>query len=189
MNVYNPPAGAPVTPYVSDALNGFLPILTGTNVTSFTVATDWIVPFTVRETVTVDGVWWRRANTTAANVYVGIYDVDGVLLTDCAVDADTTAGYHVVSTAPVILVPNRVYYGAINQSVLVCVRNDPSTASDLLTTMGQFAQRPAMMAAVSATWSDQPLSKARATAALLSNLVMTGWNGASLYMAGGFVKQ
>lgn len=189
MNVYNPPAGAPVTPYVSDALNGFLPILAGSNVTSFTVGTDWLVPFTVRETVTVDGVWWSRGNTTAANVYVGIYDVDGVLLTNCAVDANTTAGYHVVSTAPVILVPHQVYYGAINQSVLVCERNDIWLVTALATTLGEFAQRPAMMAAVSAAWSDQPLYKARANAALLSNLVMTGWTGAALYMTGGFVKQ
>ncbi|MEG7747613.1 hypothetical protein U2065_14830, partial [Listeria monocytogenes] len=84
----------------------------------------------------------------------------------CAVDADTTAGYHVVSTTPVVLVPNRVYYGAINQSVLVCVRGDVSSFNELAPTMAEFAQRPAMMAAVSAAWSDQPLYKARANAAL-----------------------
>lgn len=187
MQVYNPPFGGPVTPYLSDALNTFLPASSATT-TSFTLGTDWLVPFTVREQVTIDAVWWHRGNTTAANVYVGIYNSDGALLTDCAVDADTTAGYHTVSTTPVTLVPNRVYYGAVNQSVQVASRGTVSSSTDILV-LQNFAPRPAMASSVETAWASQMLYKARANAALLSNLVMSGWTGTNLYMLGGFVKQ
>jgi hypothetical protein len=80
-----------------------------------------IQPFVARGDVTVNEVGWWRANTTAANVYVGIYDKSGTLLTDCAVDAVTTQGLHAVNTTNVDLTGGEKYYFACNQSAgVIC---------------------------------------------------------------------
>ncbi|MEM9584788.1 MAG: hypothetical protein AAGA08_16880 [Pseudomonadota bacterium] len=81
-----------------------------------------LLPFYVRERVTLDGVAWYRNNTNASNVYVGILDSDGDAITDCAVDSNITAGIHIVSTTNVALDPSSLYYFALNASVAVAAR-------------------------------------------------------------------
>lgn len=177
----------PIVPYLPDALNTFAPSTTGT-VTSFTAGTDWLAPFSVRQAVTIDGVFWHRQDPTAANVYVGIYDDALNLLTDCAVDADMTApAFHVVSTTPITLIPGKVYYFAINQSVIVASRQ--STVVGFEETFYDFATRPDMVAAPNISHSSRCYLKARANAALLNPAVLSGWTATNLFACGGFVKQ
>lgn len=78
-----------------------------------------IQPFVPHADVTVNEIGWWRGNTLAANVYVGIYDKDGNLLTDCAVDSVTTQGLHAVDTTDVELTGGEKYYFACNQSAQV----------------------------------------------------------------------
>lgn len=175
-----------VVPYVSDALNDFQPTDTFGTTTGFSVDTDWLVPFVVRQQITIDNVWWHRANTTAGNVYVAIYDQNGNLLTDCAIDANTTAGYHLVPTTAVTLYPGQVYYGMINPSALVASRDSIAISSSYLQ---DFAPRTDMLATPNTDPSTRCYSKARANAAPLVALTMSGWTATNLLMVGGFVKQ
>lgn len=185
MLAQNPPKLA-VVPYLTDALNTFAPCTLGS--ATLTVNTDWLAPFSVREPVTIDGVFWYRDSATAANVYVGIYDKDLNLLTDCAVDADTTAAaYHVVPTTPVTLLPGKIYYHALNQSVLVAMRGT-GDANLFAEAMSPFATRPDMVAAPNIDPVRRMYLKARANGALLNPAVLSGWTPTNLFAVGGFVK-
>ena len=88
-----------------------------------------VVPFIPFNDVTVSEVGYWREGTTAADVYVGIYDASGTLLTDCAVDTDTTQGLHAVSTTNVDLTGGNKYYIAINQSAQVLQGTTPGSAN------------------------------------------------------------
>lgn len=92
---------------------------------------DILLPFTPVADVTIDQVCWYRVDATAANVYVGIYDNDGNLLTDCAVDADTTVGVHEVSTTSVALTGGTTYYLAINHSATCACGDSAGTYTDI----------------------------------------------------------
>lgn len=91
--------------------------------------TDYLFPFIPFSDVTVAKLGFIRANATAGDVYIGIYDIDGNLLTDCAVDSTAVAGVHTVSTTPVELTGGQLYYMAINQSAAV-VNTDTLALSD-----------------------------------------------------------
>jgi len=92
---------------------------------------DYLFPFIPRADVTVDEVGWIRANATAANVYVGIYDLSGNLLTDCAVDSGTGTGLRAVSTTAFDLTGGETYLMAANQSAAV-INSDLAANTDNL---------------------------------------------------------
>lgn len=161
-------------------------------VTSCAVNTDYLIPFLCRADVSVDAVWWQRGNTSAGNVYVGLYDADGTLLTDCAVDADTTAGFHSVSTTPVALTAGSLYYLAMNQSVQVVVC-DNGTGADgeltywLLNGVPAYDIRMTTTTPSGLNIAAASFSKARTNAALPSTQTMNSWTLQDDRFLGGFV--
>lgn len=155
----------------------------GIGTTASVANTDFIVPWAPRKTVTIDKVAWYRDNVTAGNVYVGIYDSAGTLLTDCAVDANTTAGWHAVNTTNVTLIAGRVYYLCWNASadvagtllVSLLATGSPYEPSRTVTDYGYniaIGVSPPITGGAFA-------QKARTNAALLSSLVMSGWSQGS----------
>ena len=177
--------GGAQTDYVAGALYRYNGAGVGTG--AATPNEDNLVPFSPRKTVTVDKVAWYRDNTTAANVYVGIYSLAGTLLTDCAVDADTTVGWHLVDTTNVTLIAGRVYYACINMSADVAGTQD---ANDLDGSPGrshQMGQHVQLGIAASNTAADLSYVKARTNAALLSSLTLSGWAEDVLHPGLGFV--
>lgn len=161
-------------------------------VTACAVNIDYLIPFLCRADVNIDAVWWSRGNTSAGNVYVGLYDADGTLLTDCAVDADTTAGFHSVSTTPVALTAGSLYYLAMNQSVQVVVC-DSGIISDaeytywLLNGVPAFDIRMTTTTPSGSNIATASFSKARTNAALPSTQTMNSWTLADDRILGGFV--
>lgn len=142
---------------------------------------DYLLPFTPRADVTVDEVGWVRANTTAGNVYVGIYDSSGNLLTDCAVDSDTTAGLHAVSTTNVALSRGETYYLALNQSAAVA-NVDVTSTSDAEYTVQQMMgflnvgfATDQTYGANAAEMTNAASYKSRSNAALSDPLTLTGF--------------
>ena len=141
---------------------------------------DRIFPFIPRKNATLDRVCWYRDNTTAGNAYVGVYSSAGVLLTNCAVDADTTVGWHAVDTTNVALSASSTYYICINVSVdiagtMVVNRNIPASDGAIESV---YLQDAGMAADLGAAASFIAL-KARTNAALLSTLTMSGFTGAT----------
>jgi|21_taG_2_1085346.scaffolds.fasta_scaffold44132_2 hypothetical protein len=100
------------------------------NTSAHSAGKDYFIPLQVRAEVTIDEVFWLRHATTAGNVYVGICDASGNVLTDCAVDSDTTIGLHAVSTTPVTLSPSTQYYLMFNSSVLNIGKADGGANAD-----------------------------------------------------------
>lgn len=159
----------------------------GTPTTGATTADrDYLVPFIPRKTVTVDNIAWERDNTTAANVYVGIYSSAGTLLTDCAVDTDTVAGFHTVATTPVTLFPGSGYFFAYNASADVAFSMTTASAEEWARQYGLAVELGASGKASSTVYAIA-YYKARTNAALLSSLVMSGWSDSSLGVNMGFV--
>ena len=142
---------------------------------------DYITPLHPRSIITVGEIAYKRVATTAGDVYVGIYDFAGNLLTDCAVDANTTAGLHAVSTTPVLLDAGEWYWMAVNASSGV-VNGDTIYANDV-ESIDWFGSRNMLGYAVdvgfdpTATSGTSKLSgyKSRSNAALPSTQTMTGW--------------
>jgi hypothetical protein len=153
-----------------------------------TVDTDHVFAFIPRRTATLDRVCWNRDNGTAGNAYVGVYSSAGVLLTNCAVDSDTTTGWHAVDTTNVLLLNTSYYYICINVSVDI--------AGTMLTNGGWPMDAPNASAGKTAgaihpdyiLWSglntdlgaaEYIATKARANAALLSSLTLSGFSAGS----------
>lgn len=173
-------------PQIVSPLNGVAAV------TACAVNTDYLIPFLCRADVSVDAVWWQRGNTSAGNVYVGLYDADGTLLTDCAVDADTTAGFHSVSTTPVALTAGSLYYLAINQSVQVvvcdsCIITDGEYSYWLLNGVPAYDIRMTTSTPTGINMAAASFSKARTNAALLATQTMNSWTLADDRILGGFV--
>lgn len=78
--------------------------------------TDYLLPFVPRADVTIDKLWWYRFDATAANIYMGMIDSSGNRLDDCAVDSDTTAGLHEISSTNFDLTAGNWYGIIINAS-------------------------------------------------------------------------
>jgi hypothetical protein len=177
-------------PYASD-VPVYLAVLNNTGNTDYAINQDHLLPFIPRADVTIDAVWWHRLSATVANVYVGIYDATGNLLTDCAVDADTTVGLHSVATTAVTLDAGQIYYLALNQSAAVVASDTVATADAEFST--QIAMRlPASDSRMSTTTPTSirmagGFDKARTAAALPATQTMTGWGYTSEVMLGGFV--
>lgn len=182
-----PAAGGSSLTYVSNRMY-FQNIATGLNLTGGMAANrDYLQPFVLMGDVTVDEIGWVRANATAANVYVGIYDSSGNLLTDCAVDADTTAGLHAVSTTAVALTEGTLYFLAVNQSAAV-VNADTLADADLQidTLAGLLLFRTGFDtgsgASLPSSFLRQALTgaiyKSRSNAALSDPLTITGFTNA-----------
>jgi len=142
---------------------------------------DYITPFQPRSIITVGEIGYKRVNYTSGNIYVGIYDFAGNLLTDCAVDANITGGFHAVSTTPVLLDAGEWYWIAVNASSAV-VNGDSVTSGDpelydwyntrnmlgYAVDLGFDPTGPAGTVRFSGY-------KSRFTAALPSTQTMTGW--------------
>jgi len=167
-------SGSPYQPGV------FYPaIQLNTFTTAMPVNRDYITPFQPRSIITVGEIGYKRVNYTAGNIYVGIYDFAGNLLTDCAVDATTTAGLHAVSTTPVPLDAGEWYWIAINASSGV-VGGDAAVSSDP-EPQDWYATRNMLGYAVDVGFnpllgtSKLSAYKARSNAALPSTQTMTGW--------------
>jgi hypothetical protein len=146
---------------------------------------DYITPFSVRKAATVDKVAWYRDNTTAGNAYVGIYNSAGTLLTDCAVDANTTVGWHLVETTNIALLAGRIYYCAANVSVDIAgtFGTTGNTSELALMDVG-------LNVAIGGSGGNMSnaYTKARTNAALLSSLTLTGWASANAAVAMGWVS-
>ena len=142
---------------------------------------DHIVPWLPRATMTLDKVAWYRDIATAANVYVGLYDSAGTLLTDCAVDIDTTTGWHLVDTTNVTLVAGSFYWLAWNASADVAgtqafISNTSYAAIDpTYDVLAELAGLAVGIGTADATISGVAQKKSRINAALLSSLTMSGW--------------
>lgn len=139
---------------------------------------DRIFPFVPRKNATLDKVCWYRDNTTAGNAYVGVYSSAGVLLTNCAVDANTTVGWHAVDTTNVALSASAAYYICINVSVDIAgtmnvTRNVPAGDGAIEWVYLQGAGIATDLGAATQFIA----SKARTNAALLSSLTMSGFTG------------
>lgn len=142
---------------------------------------DYILPFTPRADVTIDAVGWVRRSTAAANIYVGIYDATGSLLTDCAVDSETSTGLHEVSTTAVTLSGSTPYYALLNQSVSAIANIDAISTTGAAYPL-QLTGYAEGFAKLGGTYPSSPINfgsgvhyKARTAAAPLSSLTMTGW--------------
>lgn len=158
---------------------------------TITADRDYLSPLWVRKPVTISHVAFGRVGTTAGNVYVGIYNSAGTLLTDCAVDADTSVGLHTVSTTAVTLLPTQQYWFCANASAAVVhgdlVGNADVQASLSLQETGFAIGMGASGYYTSSTSIKYGLYKARTNAALLSSLTMTGWTDDNFITHGGFV--
>jgi hypothetical protein len=124
--------GGTIYPYVSNRWYPVTKVDSMNQTGGMSSGRDYLLPFMPRADVTVDEIGWVRATTGGANVYVGIYDTGGNLLTDCAVDSDTTQGLHAVSTTAVDLVAGTLYYLAVNQSATVVNSVAMSTSTGTL---------------------------------------------------------
>lgn len=160
-----------------------------TTAVTTTADRDYLVPFSPRESCTVDKVAWNRRNTTAANVYVGLYSAAGTLLTNCAVDTDTTVGWHLVDTTNVAIVRRELYWLVYNESASVGAgqyfQTHPVATSgaadqvrsgymDLVRDFGF----PVDLGTASANSAGVAQIKNRTNAALLSSLTLSGFSGA-----------
>jgi len=176
-------------PYLSLVPHSLRRINNATNTNSAVINRDYLTAFTARADVTINRVWWLRANTGAANVSLGIYGATGTLLTDCAVDTNAVAGVHQVTTSNVNLVSGQLYYFAINVSslVAVCAPGD-ITADDVINNALNFmnfnvliySSVPAHSEIISAAF------KSRTTALMPATQTMTGWTAQALNIYGGF---
>ena len=155
--------------------------------TASTPNKDVIFSFSPRQTLTVDAVAWQRDTTTAANVYVGIYAADGTLLTDCAVDSDTTAGTHAVGTTPITLVKDALYYFCWNASA-DCGTLRGFASGDSSGSFDHIAQYglDGSLASDINILGTLAYSKSRTNAALLSSLTMSGFSSEIVQPAMGF---
>lgn len=152
---------------------------------------DLLQPFIPRADVTIDHVNWLRANTTAANVYLGIYDKDGTLLTDCAVDSDTTATQHEVSTTAVNLIGGNQYFWCLNQSTSVAASDvvaatDPENAMFLgfQPNLGSMGTLPGNGYRTGGLYDN-----ARTNAALLSSITLSDFDEYNRVIAAGVTPQ
>ena len=153
------------------------PLAQAIGTTASVINEDTLIPFSVRKTVTVDKVAWWRDNTTAGNAYVGIYNTAGTLLTDCAVDSNTTVGLHAVDTTNVTLLPGRIYYLSANLSVDIAATVDGTPAGGM-TQLDVFGANLGLgVAPVASTSLTVFAAKARSNAALPSTQTMSGWTG------------
>lgn len=148
--------------------------------------TDYLLPWSPRKTVTIDKLAWYRDIGTAANVYVGLYDSGGALLTDCAVDTATGTGWHAVDTTNVTLIAGRVYYLCWNASADVAGtwalanQTSPGNMSRVYADMVTDYGYNLTIGSAPGTATIGIYTKSRTHAALLSSLVMSGWSdGAS----------
>lgn len=91
---------------------------------------DLLQPFRARADMTVDKVAWLRHAGSASNVYVGIYDKTGTLLSDCAVDTDTTTSTHEVETTNFDISQGELYFWCLNQSSFPVANIDDTASND-----------------------------------------------------------
>lgn len=179
MQVFNPPYSVEPYPFISGQL---YPANPGSSSGASVAANrDYLLPFMVREAVRIDAVLHSRLTTTVGDIYTGIYDVDGMLLTDCAVDSVNTAGIHAVSCTPVTLSQGEVYYFCANSSaasILEYIQLD---------TLWHFQIGWPKIGTI--TGEGVGMYKARTAAALLSSLDLTGWTVSVSTAYGGFVVE
>lgn len=175
---------APGVPVSISALDSF------SNATVYAINVDNLIPFIVRADVAIDAVWWHRNNTTDANVYVGIYDAIGNLLTDCAVDADTTVGVHSVATTPITLTAGEIYYIALNESAQVATCADVQGSAAIYALQMALALPAYDWRMPSALGSPGgSFRKIRTAAELPAAQTMSGWGPDPARHLGGFVPQ
>jgi hypothetical protein len=162
--------GVSDAPYVAGSVYQSIPYV-AEGVVASPVNTDVIVPFVPRATFTLDKVAWSRDQATAANVYVGLYNAAGTLLTDCAVDTDTTTGWHLVDTTNVVLRVNQLYYLAWNGSADVAsTHRVASTPEATIYFLDRYGTQTNLGLS-----NPGAAQKARTNAALLSTLTLSGW--------------
>lgn len=148
---------------------------------------DYIVALTPRADVTVSKLWFCRVVTTAGNTYLGLYNYAGALLTDCAVHSGTTAGFQQISTTAVALTGGQQYWFVINSSAAV-VQGDSVTQSDTEVVPYRAQLGYAFDLGVTNPNIGQIAAyKARANAALLSSLTMSGFTADSFVPLAGIV--
>lgn len=158
----------------------------GLNSTALSTGKDYLVPFSPRANMTLDRVAWLRENSgTGSNVYVGLYSGAGVLLTDCAVDTNTSQGWHLVNTTNVALTANTFYWLCYNQSADVAYAQSSGTADTVASVRPAYehlVREFGIATALGITSGGGDAlhgvfaSKSRSNAALLSTLVLSGWS-------------
>ncbi len=168
----------------------FVPVahLNNVNGATITANRDYLWPFSPQRDVTVGEVAYRRVATTAGNVYVGIYDEDGNLLTDCTVDSDTTAGIHAVSTTPVLLNGGGFYWMAANASAAVINGDTVLSADDepwpFFWNWGFFLDA----GMDGSSYQNRALYKTRSNAALSDPLTISGFTQNNFVAQIGIIK-
>lgn len=155
---------------------------------------DILLPFVPPADVTIKSVNWMRVATNAANVYVGIYNNSGTLLTDCAVDTGTTTGLHEVSTTHTDLTAGNLYWYALNQSSSVANIDTRGTSDiDYHGVYNRFlaGQQPDFKiysGGTAPTTSSQisgVMRKSRTNAALLSTITLSGFEATARSITAG----
>lgn len=173
--------------YQSGQLYLCQPLEAGPSGTPLTANQDHIVPFAPRRSVTIDALSIPRKGTDAGTIYLGVYNFAGTLLTDCAGQTDNTEGVKTVSTTPVTLTANQLYYFACNPSTSTIA------ASDRLEADGTRVNGWLMGFNIDAGSEGHGireigLFRARTNAVLPSTITLTsGWTGTNDLPNGGFV--
>jgi hypothetical protein len=133
--------------------------------------------------MTLDRVAWYRDNANSANVYVGLYSSAGALLTDCAVDTNAVAGWHLVDSTNVSLQAGEFYWLCWNGSADAAGTHNALTQTadtGQKITYESLVDRYGLAVGIGTSTSLQIRGmaqiKARTNAALLSTLIMSGWS-------------
>lgn len=172
-------AGGGGVPYASGVPHWWT-IPNGLTATAGAAGEDMLQAFVPRADVTIDKVAWLRASASAADVYVGVYDKTGALLSDCAVDSDTTVTTHEVSTTAVNLLQGELYFWCMNQSAgVACFDATAAGDNEVLDRMlknyipdlSNMGTLPTSGWQLGGMWSN-----ARANAALLSSITLSNFD-------------
>jgi len=164
-----------------------------TMATQSQVDQDILLPFVPRYDVTIDKLWYYRNASTAGNVYMGAYDNSGNLLSDCAVDSDTTIGLHEIDSTNFDLTAGNLYYWMFNQSAAVIGGDATGGTDEENAFLNAYAHaNPFDLAMFSGgTFPSNGrarcyASKTRTNAAPIDPITMSGWDVSTrVYIFGG----
>jgi len=188
-----PSAGGGSAPYPSAGYHSIgLGDLANTWGASLSSNTDYLFPFVPRADVTVDSLYYLR-RFSGGDVALGMYDNSGNLLSDCALDSVTTAGYHEVATTNFDLTAGELYWWLINTSSASAVTADFLATSDQCISgiLSRSIEVPGGMysggTAPTASNNRAGISKSRTNAIAPSTITMSGWDATTTIIVGGIV--
>jgi hypothetical protein len=186
------PASGGGVPYPSGKYELCSPVPTAFADSPTIANTDYLFPYIPRSDVTVDSLWFQRRNTTAGSVALAMYDKNGNRLDDCAVDTDTTVGFHEISSTNFDLTAGELYYWLLNASAAVIEGDSHTTSFNMIVQSNlvvPIVDGGLFSGGTAPTGAHQVISgkKTRTTAAPIDPLTMTGWSGSDQVFHGGFI--